>query len=72
MSKFIDYEFSEEIRKELVANQITTNQLTNLKKILPYTEVTEMVEKLWRIKHIDPAEFAIRFEVLIYNDVYAI
>ncbi len=71
MSKFIDYEFSEEIRKELVANEITTNQLTNLKRILPYTEVTEMVEKLWRIKHIDPAEFAIRFEVLIYNDVYA-
>lgn len=72
MSKFIDYEFSEEIRKELVTNQIVTNQLTNLKHILPYTEVTEMVEHLWRIKHINPKEFAIRFEVLIYNDVYAI
>ena len=71
MSKFIDYEFSEQIRKELVANRITTYQLTNLTKILPYTEVSEMVQNYWKIRHIPPKDFQIRFEVLLYNDVCA-
>ncbi len=72
MSKFIDYEFSEHIRRELVSHQITTNQLTNLTKILPHTEVSELVESYWNIRHIPPKEFRIRFEVLLYNDVSAL
>ena len=39
MSKFMDYEFAESMRRELVKRKVTTFQLTNLPEILPYTEV---------------------------------
>jgi sugar-specific transcriptional regulator TrmB len=72
MSKFIDYDFAEEIRRGLVKQKITTFQLTNLPKVLPYTQVTTLISDYWRVKHVSPKDFKIDFEVLIYNDVYAL
>jgi hypothetical protein len=59
MSTFADAEFSEDIRRSLVDNRIMTHQLTNLKKTVPYTKVTELVEHFWEIRHIDPKELSI-------------
>lgn len=72
MSKFVDYEFAESIRKELVKRKITTFQLTNLTEILPYTEVSGLVRDFWKVRHVSEQEFQIKFEVLIYNHVYAL
>lgn len=72
MSKFVDYEFAESIRKELVKHKITTFQLTNLTEILPYTEVSSLIKDFWKVKHINEKDFQIKFEVLIYNHVYAL
>jgi hypothetical protein len=68
----VDYEMAEETRREFAQKQTTIFQLTNLTKILPHTEVTELVEKYWRVRHLNPKDFKIEFEVLIYNDVYAL
>lgn len=72
MSKFIDYDFAESIRTELVKRKITTFQLTNLTEILPYTEVSGLVRDFWKVRHVSEKEFQIKFEVLIYNHVYAL
>lgn len=72
MSKFVDYEFAESMRRELVKRKITTFQLTNLTEILPYTEVTSLIQDFWKVRHVSEKEFQIKFEVLIYNHVYAL
>lgn len=72
MSKFVDYDFAENLRRELVKNQITTFQLTNLPEILPYTQVNALITDFWKVRHINEHDFQIKFEVLIYNHVYAL
>ncbi len=72
MSAFIDPRFSEEIRKELVKRRIHTSQLTNLKRIPKYTKVKDLVRKYWEVRHLNPKDLSIDFEVLIYNDVVAL
>ncbi|HCC84135.1 MAG TPA: hypothetical protein DEP87_00390 [Candidatus Pacebacteria bacterium] len=72
MSKFVNYDFAENVRQELLEHQTTVFQLTNLTKILPHTEVTELIKKFWKVRHVSETEFQIKFEVLIYNHVYAL
>lgn len=71
MSSFIDQDFAEKLRKEFVENRIFTYQLTNWKKIHSYTAVKELVRHFWECRYIDREELDMEFEILIYNDVYA-
>lgn len=69
MNAFLNPEFSEIVRAELVKRNVSTHQLTGLTHIQPYTQVTELIKK-WDVRYVDPALLAMKFEVLIYNDVY--
>lgn len=72
MTGFIEPHESEKIREELVAERISTYQLTNAKEIKPYTKVKELVRKHWECRYISPDDLDIEFEVVIYNDVYVL
>jgi len=53
-----------------VDRKIGIRTLTNLKKIPSWTSVSEMIEKYWEVRHVPENQLKIKFEVLIYNDVY--
>lgn len=69
MSVFLPQEFSEIVREELVKRKITTYQLTGVKHIQPYTAVSSLMN-FWEVRYVDPKLLTMKFEVLIYNDVY--
>lgn len=69
MNAFLDRDFSEIIRRELVSRNITTHQLTGLTHIEPYTDVAELIP-LWEVRYVNPELLTMQFEVLIYNDIY--
>lgn len=70
MSVFIDEDLAEKIRQEFTDRQIKIRQLTNISHLKPFTRVPGHV-KLWQVRYIDPAKLNLKFEVLIYNDVFA-
>ena len=70
MSAFMDQDEAEKLRQRFVDNRIKIRTLTNATKVDAYTNVTELVEKYWEIKHLDPDDKPFQFEILIYNDVY--
>ena len=72
MDAFLEHGTAELMREKFVENKIKTHQLTNAKHIDNYTNVTEKVNKYWEVRHVSPEKLTIEFEVLIYNDVYAI
>ena len=71
MTSLMEREFAEEVRRELVKRRIHVHQITNLKHLEHYTDVTELVEKYWEVKYVDPKVLNLSYEVLIYNDVVA-
>jgi len=71
MSKFLDQKYSEEMRRELVKNRIYVRQLTNYKKIDPYTQVVEHTRLYWEARYVEGMKLPIKFETLIYDDVVA-
>ncbi|MBP9702168.1 hypothetical protein KBD69_00630 [Candidatus Woesebacteria bacterium] len=70
MNAFMDQYEAEKLRQRFVDNRIKIRTLTNATKVDAYTNVTEIVEKYWEIKHLDPNGKPFQFEILIYNDVY--
>lgn len=70
MNAFLNEKEAEALRERFVANKIHIRTLTNATKIGGYTDVTELVEKYWDIRHLTPDEKPFQFEILIYNDVY--
>ncbi len=66
----MDQEEAEKLRQRFVNNKIKIRTLTNANIVEPYTKVTELVEKYWDIRHLDPKDKPFQFEILIYNDVY--
>jgi hypothetical protein len=71
LDDFLDYEFSEQIRRELVDKQIITRDLTNKESFSGFTDVNELIKKYSQYRYISPDKLKIQFETLIYNDVYA-
>jgi sugar-specific transcriptional regulator TrmB len=71
MADFIEQDLAEEIRRKLVEKQILNRDLTNKKKFAGFTQVEEMVEHYSQFRYIEPVKLEIKFETLIYNDVYA-
>lgn len=72
MNAFLDEEFSEKVRQEVVRRKIFTKNLTNRQKFPPWTRVSDYVKNLWEVRYINPEEFQINFDILIYNDVYCL
>ncbi len=67
MNAFLSKKEAEDLRRKFVANKITSRTLTNATHLAAWTDVTEIVEKYWNIRHLDKP---FQFEILIYNDVY--
>ncbi len=70
MSAFLDYGFTEKVREEFVWRDVHVRELTNQKELDSWTNVQEFVDKYWQCRYIDPKELEMRFELLVYNDVY--
>jgi sugar-specific transcriptional regulator TrmB len=71
MSQFLDYGFSERARTEFLLNKIQVKEITNEKEIPAWTEIKQFVTDYWKCKYIPSSLFEVKFEILIYNDVYA-
>ncbi len=72
MNSFFEYEYAEKMRQKFIEREITIRTLTNQKEISAWTEVgTKMVKKYWEIRHLPADQLEIEFEILLYNDVYA-
>lgn len=71
LTKLLGYRFAEKVRAEYGLRKIQTRQLTNLEGFDGWSDQLEYVKNYWHIKHLPPEMLKIRFEVTIYNDVYA-
>lgn len=69
VSFYLPKDFAEEVRSEFVKRKVHIKQITNLTAISPYTNVTELVERYWEVRHVDPKVLKLSYEVLVYNDV---
>lgn len=71
MTGFTDFDFAERVRMEFVRNGLKElRQITNLKKILPWTNFEEIVD-LVEFRYLDPKVLIMNAEILVYNDVLA-
>ncbi len=68
---FLDKEFSEKIRLEIIQRKIFVKQIINHTHYAAFTNLKQIVRELWDPRYINPQEIKIDPEVLIYNDVYA-
>lgn len=71
MSDFINKNLAEKIREKYVERNITTYDLTNQESFPGFTDVHKHIESLSQFRYIDSSVLEIKFETLIYNDVYA-
>lgn len=71
MSEYIDYGIGDEVRIEFVKNRVKIKELRNEKHIPNWTNVVEIVKRLWEVKYISPKELEMEFEFVVYNDVTA-
>ncbi len=71
MDAFLDAKFSEKVRAELLLNHVNVKQLTNQPKIPKFTGIKNHVKYFWEPRYLNPKDLKIQFEVLIYDDVYA-
>ena len=70
MNAFMDQDEAEKLRERFVENKVHIKTLTNMTEMSAWTKITEMVEKYWEIRHLDPKDKPFQFEILIYNDIY--
>ena len=70
MDTFLERKFSEEVRREFAKRKIYIRELTNQKRLADWTDATELVTKFWRARYISPKDLKIKFETMIYNEVY--
>lgn len=70
MNAFMDQDEAEKLRERFVENKVHIKTLTNATEMSAWTSVTEMVDKYWEIRHLDPKDKPFQFEILIYNDIY--
>ena len=71
MEGFVDKEKAEEMRGVWVERGTVIRQLTNRRDIEAWTEVEGAAGELWDVRYVAPEVLAIKFEMLIYNDVVA-
>lgn len=71
MEGFVNKERAEEFRRIWAEREVMIRQLTNQRDMVDFTEVEKLVADLWDIRYISPEVLAMKFEMLIYNDVVA-
>ena len=73
MSAFLDFDFSERVRIEYVRKGLlnSSKQLTNFKKIHPWTNVVEFVD-LWKCRYVNSKDLNMSLEIVVYNETVAI
>lgn len=71
MSKFVPKKFSEDMRSRFVERGVKVRQITTHRALLPFTQNNTFVQKHCELRHIPRKRLAVEFEVLIYDDVYA-
>ncbi len=71
MDAFMSHAEAEKLRQRFVDNQVFVRTLTPVTHMDPWTDVTAMVKNWWEIRHLAPLDKPFQFEILIYNDVYA-
>lgn len=71
MTGFTDFDFAEKVRMEFVKNDLKElRQITNLKRILPWTNIEELVE-IVEFRYLNPSLLTMSAEIIVYNDVVA-
>lgn len=70
MSQFLDFGFSEKARTEFLLNKVHVKEITNLKSVPAWTEITQFAMDYWDCRYIPKSLFEVTFEILTYNDVY--
>ncbi len=71
LDAFFDHETAENLRERFVERQVKIRTLTNMTYISKWTDVSQAaVKEYWEIRHIPKEQMKIKFEILIYNDVY--
>lgn len=71
MDAFFDHDYAENLRLKFIERKINIRTLTNAVKIPPWTEVGgEMIKNYWQIRNLPETQMKIKFEILIYNNVY--
>jgi sugar-specific transcriptional regulator TrmB len=71
MGEFLDFGFAEKTRTEFILNKVKVKELSNQKRLNEWTEITQFVQDYWSARYIPKDLFEITFEILIYNNVYA-
>jgi len=71
MSAFLNQQYCEKVREEFVTRKIHIRELSNQKRISAWTNVETLPNQFWQCRYLDPRELNLQFEVLIYNNVYA-
>jgi sugar-specific transcriptional regulator TrmB len=72
MSVILPRSFAESVRQKFVENKIHSRQISPTPTLSPWTDVAEFVRKFSEARYLPPEKLQADFEVLIYNDVYAI
>jgi sugar-specific transcriptional regulator TrmB len=72
MSVILPKQFAEDMRQKFLDNKILCKQISPFPTLTAWTDVTEFVEKYSEARYIPPEKLKRDFEVLIYNDVYAL
>jgi hypothetical protein len=62
---------AEQLRQEIVNHKLLVRTIMNEDYIKPFTKVTEMVRNWWQIRQVPEPLLAIKADVFIYNDVFA-
>lgn len=71
MSAYFDFGFSERVRMEFLKKGLKNlYQLTNLPQFGPWTNIEEFID-ICEFRYIDPKEFSLQVEIVVYNDVVA-
>lgn len=73
MDAFFAHDYAESMRLKFIDRKISIRTLSNVTYVPKWTDAAgEMVERYWEIRHIPEAQLTIKFEILIYNDVYVL
>lgn len=72
MSVILPKSFAESMRQKFVDNRIHIHQISPFPTLTAWTNVNDLIKKYSEARYLPPEKLKADFEVLIYNDVYAI
>jgi hypothetical protein len=71
MSSSLDFGFYEEVRKIYAEKKIESREITNQAEMQGWTDVKEYID-VWEARYIDPKLIKMKYELIIYNNVYVL